>query len=174
MSAAAVVALELDDTIVGRWEYRDAAWNRCVKGAIEDPIQCPCAVYYNARFTEHPDGYVIVDGVAGFDSLYERAPFRWIWKHAEGMLVVGDWGRRECVPADVFARYADNVFYMREGQVVAAVVTEADKDCFPYYRYPRTKDGPKIPELVEHVLGQMPAIVFVEKLEEEAAATQPV
>ena len=122
--------IEFDETIVGRWEYRDATWNRCVKGAIEAPIQCNCAVYYNARFTEHPGGYVIVDGVAGLDSGYcggEGGQFRWILKNAEGMpegmLVVGDWDNRECVPEDVFARYVDKVFYEREGQVVAAVVT---------------------------------------------------
>lgn len=169
-NATGAPTLQLEDTIVGRWEYRDASWNRCVKGAIEDPIQCPCTVYYNARFTEHPDGYVIVDGVAGFDALYERAPFRWVWKHTEGMLVVGDWGHRECVPADVFARYAETIFYMRQGEIVAAAGSEDDKGCFPYYRYPRTKDGPKIPELVEHVLGQKPAIVFVEKLDEAEEA----
>jgi hypothetical protein len=73
--------------------------------------ECNCAVYYNARFTEHPGGYVIVDGVAGLDSGYSAAcggeggQFRWILKNAEGMpegmLVVGDWHNCECVPADV-------------------------------------------------------------------------
>ena len=172
-----------DETIVGRWEYRDATWNRCVKGAIEAPIQCNCAVYYNARFTEHPGGYVIVDGVAGLDSGYcggEGGQFRWILKNAEGMpegmLVVGDWHNRESVPADVIARYVDKVFYEREGQVVAAVVTEDshhDRGCFPYYRYSRTKEGPKIPELVGHVLGHMPAIVFASRRQDMAEEEIP-
>lgn len=160
-------ALELNDTIVGRWEYRDAAGNHCVKGAIEEPIQCPCAVYYNTRFREHPDGYTIIDGVAGFDALYEKSRFRWIWKPQEKMLVVGDWQRREGVPACVFGQYVDNIFYMREGKIVTAVADEEDVGCLPYYRYPRTKDGPKIPELVMYVFGFLPSIVFVEKAAEE-------
>jgi hypothetical protein len=161
--------LALEDTIVGRWEYRDSAGNRCVKGAIEEPIQCPYPVYYNTRFREHPDGYVIIDGVAGFDALYEKAPFRWIWKPQEKMLIVSDWERREGVPASVFGQYADHVFYMREGVIRLCVAEEDDMTCLPYYRYPRTKDGPKIPELVMHVLGLLPSIVFVEKMGEAAA-----
>ena len=163
------VALELDDTIVGRWEYRDASGSFCVKGAIEEPVQCPCAVYYNTRFREHSDGYTVIDGVAGFDGLYEKAPFRWIWKPHEKMLVVADWQRREGVPACVFGQYVDHVFYMREGEIVTGVEEEEDVGCLPYYRYPRTKDGPKIPEIVTHVLGLLPSIVFVEKMDEEEA-----
>lgn len=159
------VALELDDTIVGRWEYRDEAGSFCVKGAIEDPLQCPCTVYYNTRFREHSDGYTVIDGVAGFDRLYEKAPFQWIWKVQEKMLMVADWTRREYVPADVFGQYVDHVFYMREGEIVTGVAKEEDVGCLPYYRYPRTKDGPKIPELVMHVLGLLPSIVFVEKMD---------
>ncbi len=165
-------AIELEDTIVGRWEYRDGAGNPCVKGTIEEPIQCPCAVYYNTRFREHPDGYVIIDGVAGFDARYEKAPFRWIRKPQEKMLVVGDWERREGVPASVFGQYADHVFYMRDGEIVTAVANEDDIGCLPYYRYPRTKDGPKIPELVMYVLGVLPSIVFVEKMDEPKAAEE--
>jgi hypothetical protein len=153
----------LDDTIVGRWEYRDAAGNRCVKGAIEEPIQCPHTVYYNARFEERPDGITIIEGVAGFDGLYEKATFRWIWKTQENMLVVGDWQRREGVSAEVFGQYANKMFYMREGVIRLCVAEENDMCCIPYYRYPRTKDGPKIPELVSHVLGLLPSIVFVEE-----------
>jgi hypothetical protein len=160
------VSLELDDTIVGRWEYRDAAGNHCVKGAIEEPIQCPCEVYYNTRFVENPAGFTVIEGVAGFDGLYEKSRFRWIWKPQEKMLVVADWWRREGVPAEVFGRYVNNVFYMRDGEIVTCVEEEADVGCLPYYRYPRTKDGPKIPELVTHVLGFLPSIVFVEKLDE--------
>lgn len=153
---------------MGRWEYCDSAGNRCVKGAIEEPIQCPCTVYYKARLTERPDGVTVIDGVAGFDGLYEKAPFRWIWKVQENMLVVADWVRREGVPACVFGQYADKMFYMREGVIRLCVAEEDDMGCLPYYRYPRTKDGPKIPELVMHVLGLLPSIVFVEKMEEKA------
>ena len=85
------------------------------------------------------------------------------------MRVVADWERREGVPADVFGQYVDNVFYMREGDIVTSVAKEEDVGCLPYYRYPRTKDGPKIPELVMHVLGLLPSIVFVEKMDEPKA-----
>lgn len=155
-------ALELDDTIVGRWEYRDASGSFCVKGAIEEPIQCSHAVYYNTQFMEQPDGSIIIEGMAGFDRLYENAPFRWVWKTREKTLIVTDWKRRERVPAAVFGCYAEKIFYMRDGKIVTCVDAEEDVGCLPYYRYPRTKDGPKIPELVAHVLGLLPSIVFVE------------
>jgi hypothetical protein len=156
------VKLELDDTIVGRWEYRDASGRHCVKGAIEEPVQCPSQVYYNARYIEHLEGVTVIEGVAGFDSTYERAPFRWIWKTSENMLGVGDWNNREGVPADVFQRYAEKIFYMRQGEVVCGNLAADNVNCLPYYRYPRTKDGPKIPELVSHVMGLLPTILFVE------------
>lgn len=156
-------SLTLDDTILGRWEYRDSAGNHCVKGAIEEPVQCPYTVYYNTRFAENPDGFTIIEGVAGFDGTYEKRTFQWIWKVQEKMLIVADWRRREGVPADVFGQYADKVFYMRGGKIVTGVAAEEDVCCLPYYSYPRTKDGPKIPELVSHVLGFLPSIVFVEE-----------
>jgi hypothetical protein len=155
--------LELDDTIVGRWEYRDATGRHCVKGAIEEPIQCPHTVYYNVRYMEHPDGFTVIQGIAGFDPMYECARFNWIWKAAENMLIVGGWERREGVSVDVFQRYANSVFYMREGEVMRGDIAEDDINCLPYYRYPRTKDGPKIPELVSHVMGILPSIVFLKK-----------
>ena len=77
--------------------------------------------------------------------------------------MVTDWKRREGVPAAVFGYYADHIFYMREGKTVTCVDAEEDMGCLPYYRYPRTKDGPKIPELIMHVLGLLPSIVFVEE-----------
>ena len=153
--------LELDDTIVGRWEYRDASGRHCVKGAIEEPVQCPSQVYYNARYVEHLEGITVIECVSVFDGTHERAPFRWIWKTSENMLVVGDWRHSEGVPVDVFQRYAEKIFYMREGEVRAAHGAE-DVNCLPYYRYPRTKDGPKIPELIAHVMSILPTILFVE------------
>ena len=140
--------VELEDTIVGRFEV-----DGLVKGAIETPVNCDSPVYYKAHIIDRGDGVSVIKGVAGFDATYERAPFRWLWKRAENMVVVGDWSRRETVPADVFSQYADAVFYMRDGAVVSCHAGEDDADCFPYYRYPRTKDGPILPELVMHVLG---------------------
>ena len=52
-------------------------------------------------------------------------------------------------------RYKDDVYFTKPMRAVNSV------NAFPYYRYPRTKDGPMIPELVEHVLGNIPYIIFV-------------
>ena len=98
------MTLELEDTIVGRVEFQFNGL-RCVKGAIEEPVQCPAPVFYKARFCPQNDGIVRIEGVAGFDAEYERAPFTWSWNPALNQLVIADWTREQMVPHDVFDQY---------------------------------------------------------------------
>lgn len=162
------MSLQLEDTIVGRVEFTEGGL-RCVKGAIEEPIQCPYPVFYKARFCPQSDGIVRIDGIAGFDAEYERTHFTWNWNPALNQLIIADWTREQMVPREVFDKYKTYVSSVYKDNLNFTAPIRTDNiHAFPYYRYPRTKDGPLIPELVEHVIGNIPSILFVQHEDDTA------
>jgi hypothetical protein len=156
-------SIRLEDTIVGRVEYSDGDV-LCVKGAIEEPVNCSSPVFYKALFQPQSDGVsVCIYGVAGLDAEYECRPFRWIWNPILDELTVDDWEHQQRILHDDFDKYKNHVYYMyaQERNYSNPILVKDDLCVVPYYRYPRTKDGPLIPELVTHVLGHLPSIHFV-------------
>lgn len=120
-----------------------------VRGVIENPIQCEYPVYYCAILTCIDEHTIHVEGIAGFDSEYENSTWSWDIDTLNNTVTISDYKRFTSVDCIIFDEYADNVLYKKNNRLLPAI----SHDCaFPYYKYPRTDDGPILPQLVDYVL----------------------
>ena len=152
--------LDLDCTVQSRiTDILDMSTQR-VRGVILEPYGCEFPVYYCVMYNRVNVNEIVLEGVAGFDSECEKGNFTWTLFKNEKEVHIGDWSRFLRVDGDMFAQYSKNIVYTRNDRRFPPT---RHKHAIPYYRYPRTCDGPLLPQLVRNVIGSDEyTIVFVE------------
>jgi hypothetical protein len=95
-----------------------------------------------------------VIGEAGFDKEHEKDEFRFKYYPDEDLVVFpGGAYRVTVVDTEIYDKYKNNVEFKNPENTPR----------LPWIRYPRTKDGILIPQLIERIFGKIPAkIVFLD------------
>ena len=101
-------------------------------------------------FSNHID----VIGEAGFDKQREKDEFRFVYYPDEDRVVFPSRSYRvTVVDTAVYDKYKNNVELKNTDNIPS----------LPWIRYPRTKDGILIPQLIERIFGKIPAkMVFLD------------
>ena len=100
-------------------------------------------------FSNHID----VIGEAGFDKQQEKDEFRFVYYPDEDRVVFPNRYRFTVVDAEVYDKYKNHVEFKNP----------YNTPCLPWIRYPRTKDGILIPQLIERIFGKIPSkMVFLD------------
>jgi hypothetical protein len=120
-----------------------------VRGCITQPLYCDYPVYYCALLTSDGDHHIRVEGIAGFDSEYENNYWEWNINTLDNTVFISDYSRFTSVDCMVFDEYSNDVMYKKNNTLLPATSQDG---AFPYYKYPRTDDGPLLPQLVDYVL----------------------
>ena len=99
-------------------------------------------------FTNHID----IIGEAGFDKEYEKGNIHFKYYPNEDKVVCLSKYRITLVDDNIYNKYKNNI------------VLEHNNIALPWIRYPRTKDGVLIPQLIERIFnGRIPAkMVFMD------------
>lgn len=123
-------------------------------------------IYYAYHVPNEFNKNVInIIGEAGFDPEFEKDSFKFDYYKDEDLVIYrNNYYRSVCISDELFDKYKDNVFYRGETDDVASSIplkNENDKNALPWFRYPRTKDGILIPQLIEKIFERIPTkIVF--------------
>ena len=123
-------------------------------------------IYYAYHIpNEFNKNVVNIIGEAGFDPEYEKDSFKFEYYKDEDIVIYrNNYYRSVCVPDEYYNKYKNNVYYRGETDVIASSIplkNENDIHGLPWFRYPRTKDGILIPQLIEKIFGRIPSkIVF--------------
>ncbi len=70
--------LQLDCTVQMRTCEVVGTSTQRIRGVISDPYGCDQPVYYCALYKWTGENQILVEGVAGFDSEYEKGNFTWL------------------------------------------------------------------------------------------------
>lgn len=122
-------------------------------GTIKDPHNEYNLIFYANFVPNLFSNCIDVIGEAGFDKEFEKDEFRFRY-YPDTYLVqwISNY-RVTVVDIDVFDKYKNHVQFKNTNNTPS----------LPWIRYPRTKDGILIPQLVERIFGKIPAqIVFVD------------
>jgi hypothetical protein len=141
--------ITLDCTVTGHIIETVSETIQRVRGLIQTPVDCEYPVYYSATLTRTGNDTISIDGIAGFDSQYEKKRWHWDVNIAENTVYIADFSRFNAVDCLVFHEYDTNVFYKKNNILYPSRYQDR---AFPYYQYPRTCDGPILPQLVDYVL----------------------
>jgi hypothetical protein len=110
-------------------------------------------LFYWANFIPHFNGYEIkIIGECGFDTIYEKKEFIFNYHTETDTIIVHQPYRITTCSDELFNRYEKNIYY-NDNTVEGARL--------PWIRFPRTKDGVMLPELIEKIMGKIPnKIIF--------------
>ena len=122
-------------------------------GTIKDPCNEYDLIFYAHFVPNLFSSRINVIGEAGFDKECEKNGFKFDYYPDEDHIVVPSKSYRiTVVDDDIFAKYKDFVQFDNPENTPR----------LPWIRYPRTKDGILLPQLIERIFGRIPAkIVFL-------------
>lgn len=103
----------LDCTVISHTVERLSDTVNKVRGVIQTPFECEYPVYYSAILTRTGDHSIRVDGIAGFDSEYEKSSWSWNIDTVDNAVYINDRLRFTTVDCITFDDYEQNVFYKK-------------------------------------------------------------
>jgi hypothetical protein len=111
-------------------------------------------LFYWANFIPHFNGYEIkIIGECGFDTVYEKKEFIFNYHTETDTIIVHQPYRITTCSEELYNRYSNNIYYNDNNTIEGSRL--------PWIRFPRTKDGVMLPELIEKILGKIPnKIIF--------------
>jgi hypothetical protein len=129
---------------------------KVVKGTILGPDNEASGEYdlfYWANFISHFENNTVkIFGECGFDTEYEKKEFIFNYHTDTDTIIVHQPYRITTCSEELYNRYSKHIYY-NDNTVEGARL--------PWIRFPRTKDGVMIPELIEKILGKIPSkIIF--------------
>jgi len=129
---------------------------KVVRGTVlpeENEIGSDYAIFYWANFVPHYDGKtVFIIGECGFDEVYEKKRFVFKYDSETDIVSFGEKYRMCLCSPEIYTKYYLNIRGDNNDQTLT----------IPWIRFPRTKDGIAIPQLVERILGKIPtAMTFL-------------
>jgi hypothetical protein len=109
-------------------------------------------LFYWANFVPHFEaGQYLIIGECGFDKEYEKSKFFFEYEEASDTVFITNYRTAICNPEE-FERFNAHIQFKtpRSDGLVA----------IPWIRFPRTKDGVSIPQLIERVFGRIPKVMM--------------
>ena len=126
---------------------------KVVRGTIlpeENEIGSDYAIFYWANFVPHYDGKtVFIIGECVFDEVYEKKRFVFKYDSETDIMSFGEKYRMCLCSPEIYTKYYLNIRGDNNDQTLT----------IPWIRFPRTKDGIAIPQLVERILGKIPTVM---------------
>lgn len=109
-------------------------------------------LFYWANFVPHFNaGHFFIIGECGFDKVCEKSEFFFEYVEETDTVTVKDYRLTTCEP-EVSARYNLHIRYGRPRDDEILVI--------PWKRFPRTKDGVSVPQLIERIFGRIPRVML--------------
>ena len=109
-------------------------------------------LFYWANFVPHyVAGEFFIIGECGFDKECEKSKFFFEYYEESDTVTVKDYRITVCNPEE-YTRYDLHIKYKTPRQDDVLVR--------PWKRFPRTKDGVSLPQLIEHIFGRIPKIIL--------------
>ena len=129
---------------------------KVVKGTILGPDNEASGEYdlfYWANFIPHFENKTVkIFGECGFDTVYEKKEFIFNYNTETDTLKVDQPYRITTCSEELYNRYSKNIYYNDK-------IVEGAR--LPWIRFPRTKDGVMLPELIEKIMERIPSkIIF--------------
>jgi len=120
--------------------------------AEENDLGTEYNLFYWANFVPHfVSGQFLIIGECGFDKEYEKSNFFYDYDEESDTVYISDYRITVCNEED-YARYYLNIKYKIPRKDETIVV--------PWTRFPRTKDGVSIPQLIERIFGRIPKVMM--------------
>jgi hypothetical protein len=109
-------------------------------------------LFYWANFVPHfTKGHFFIIGECGFDLVNEKTKFFFEYAEDTDTVTIKDYRLSVCSP-EVSARYYLHIKY--------GTPRKEDTIVIPWKRFPRTKDGISVPQLIEQIFGRIPTVMF--------------
>jgi hypothetical protein len=113
-------------------------------------------LFYWANFVPHfVAGEFIIIGECGFDKECEKSNFLFQYEEDSDTVTITNYRTAICNPEE-FARYDLHIKFKRPRKDETIEETIA----IPWIRFPRTKDGVSIPQLIERIFGRIPKVMM--------------
>lgn len=130
---------------------------KVVKGTItsvDNELFPEYDLFYWANFIPHFNNKKIkIIGECGFDTIYEKTEFEYNYDIETDTLTIPQPYRITLCSEQIYNRYANHIFYNDNNTL--------EENWLPWIRFPRTKDGILLPELIENIFGKIPnKIIF--------------
>ena len=126
---------------------------KVVRGTIlseENDIGGDYSLFYWANFVPHYDGKtVLIIGECGFDPVYEKKSFVFTYDSETDTAVFDEKYRMCLCSPEIYNKYYLHIRGPNNDQTLT----------IPWIRFPRTKDGVAIPQLVQRILGKIPSMM---------------
>lgn len=109
-------------------------------------------LFYWASFVPHfVVGRVLIIGECGFDKEYEKSKFCFDYEEETDTVTITDYRTAICPPEEHSPYDLHIKFKTPRTDGMIAV---------PWIRFPRTKDGISIPQLIERIFGRIPKVMM--------------
>ena len=130
---------------------------KVVKGIIlpnENEMTDDYELFYWANFIPHfNDKTIQIVGECGFDIVFEKSKFIFEYNSENDTIYVNDNYRNCLCSPELYEKYYTNIHYNDN--------KKQNELSIPWIRFPRTKDGIAVPQLIERILGKVPVrIIF--------------
>ena len=129
---------------------------KVVRGTImaeDNELGTEYNLFYWANFLPRFNaGYFSIIGECGFDLTCEKCDFEFDYAEETDTVRIRDYRLTVCEP-ELYARYNNQIKYATQRKDEIIVI--------PWKRFPRTKDGVSVPQLVERIFGRIPNMLFV-------------
>jgi len=130
---------------------------KVVKGTIlgdDNEASGEYDLYYWANFIPHFENKTVkIFGECGFDTVYEKKEFIFNYDVETDTIIVHQPYRITTCSDELYNRYSKHIYYNDNNTVEGSRL--------PWIRFPRTKDGVMLPELIEKIMGKIPSkIIF--------------
>lgn len=128
---------------------------KVVRGTIlanDNELGTDYNLFYWANFVPHfSTSQFFIIGECGFDLTCEKSKFFFEYEEESDTVYVKDYRLTTCEP-EIYAQYDLHIQYGRPREDKMLVI--------PWKRFPRTKDGVSIPQLVERIFGRIPRVMM--------------
>jgi len=109
-------------------------------------------LFYWANFVPHfVDGNFLIIGETGFDKEYEKSKFFFEYEEESDTVFITNYRIAICNPEE-FSRF--------DLRIQFKTPRADDLIVIPWIRFPRTKDGVSVPQLIERVFGRIPKVMM--------------
>ena len=129
---------------------------KVVRGTIladDNELGTEYNLFYWANFVPHfYTGHFLIIGECGFDLTCEKSNFSFDYAEETDTVTIREYRLTVCEP-EMYARYDMHIKYgtQRKDEIIV----------IPWKRFPRTKDGVSIPQLIERIFGRIPNMLFL-------------
>lgn len=129
---------------------------KVVKGTIlgdDNEASGEYDLFYWANFIPHYENQTVkIFGECGFDTVYEKKEFIFNYHTDTDTIIVHQPYRITTCSDELYNRYSKHIYYNDK-------IVEGSR--LPWIRFPRTKDGVMLPELIEKIMERIPSkIIF--------------